>query len=140
MFHLCFLDACCNCVYLDVAYVSHICCMYFIRTLCIVAMVFKCVFLVCFSSVSESCFKCFICLQMYVAIVASRCFKVDQRCLHVAMAPVAGGQRLVAWLRLLPRAAHLALSYLSPPLSSLSFSPSRRNSSSSSSTWSSVAL
>jgi hypothetical protein len=23
MFHLCFLDACCDCVYLDVAYVSH---------------------------------------------------------------------------------------------------------------------
>jgi hypothetical protein len=93
-----------------------------------------------FSSVSESCFKCFICLQMYVAIVASRCFKVDQRCLHVAMALVAGGQRLVAWLRLLPHAAHLALSYLSPPLPSLSFSPSRCNSLSSSLTWSSVAL
>jgi hypothetical protein len=26
MFHLCFLDTCCKCVYLDVAYVSHIRC------------------------------------------------------------------------------------------------------------------
>jgi hypothetical protein len=25
-----FSDVCCKCVYLDVAYVSHICCMYFI--------------------------------------------------------------------------------------------------------------
>jgi hypothetical protein len=28
-----------------------------------------------FVSVSEACFECFICLQMYVASVASRCFK-----------------------------------------------------------------
>jgi hypothetical protein len=33
MFHLCFPDACCNYVYLDVVYVSHICCMCFIRML-----------------------------------------------------------------------------------------------------------
>jgi hypothetical protein len=53
MFHLCFLEACCNCVYLDVAYVSHICCMCFIRMLCMVAMVFKRVlgvFFKCFES------------------------------------------------------------------------------------------
>jgi hypothetical protein len=30
MFHLCFLDACCKCVYLNVVYVSHKCCMCFI--------------------------------------------------------------------------------------------------------------
>ena len=30
MFHLFFLDACCKCVYLDVACVTHICCMCFI--------------------------------------------------------------------------------------------------------------
>jgi hypothetical protein len=30
MFHSCFLDACCMCVYLDGAYVSHIRCMCFI--------------------------------------------------------------------------------------------------------------
>jgi hypothetical protein len=29
MFHLCFPDTCCKCVYLDVAYVSHICCMFY---------------------------------------------------------------------------------------------------------------
>jgi hypothetical protein len=34
------------------------------------AMVFKC-----FLSVSETCFKCFICLQTYVARVAGGCFK-----------------------------------------------------------------
>jgi hypothetical protein len=42
MFHMCFLDACCKCVYLDVAYVSHIRCMCFIWMLRIVAIVFKC--------------------------------------------------------------------------------------------------
>ena len=41
MFYLCFLDACCKCVYLDVAYVSHIRCMCFIWMLHFVAMVFK---------------------------------------------------------------------------------------------------
>ena len=51
MFNLCFLDVFCNCVYLDVAYVSNICCMCFIRMLRIDAMVFKCVSGV-FSSVS----------------------------------------------------------------------------------------
>jgi hypothetical protein len=30
MFHLCFLDACCKCVYLNVTYVSHKCCTCFI--------------------------------------------------------------------------------------------------------------
>jgi hypothetical protein len=30
MFHLCFSDAYCKCVYLDVAYVSQICCICFI--------------------------------------------------------------------------------------------------------------
>jgi hypothetical protein len=42
-FLVCFPDACCNYVYLDVAYVSYICCMCFIRVLRMVAMVFKCV-------------------------------------------------------------------------------------------------
>ena len=42
IFHLCFPDTCCKCVYLDVAYVSHIRCMCFIWKLCMVAMVFKC--------------------------------------------------------------------------------------------------
>ena len=68
MFHLCFLDACCKCVYLDVAYISHIHCMCFIWMLCMVEMV-SIVFLGVFSSVSEACFKCFNCLQTYVATV-----------------------------------------------------------------------
>jgi hypothetical protein len=42
MFHLYFPDACCKCVYLDVAYVSHIRCMCFNWKLHMVAMVFKC--------------------------------------------------------------------------------------------------
>jgi hypothetical protein len=35
------------------------------------AMVFKCFF----ANVSDACFKCFICLPIYVAIVASGYFK-----------------------------------------------------------------
>ena len=55
MFHLCFLDAYCNCVYLDIAYVLYIRCMHFIWMLRMVAIIFKC-FKVCFfSSVSEAC-------------------------------------------------------------------------------------
>jgi hypothetical protein len=42
MFHLCFPNACCKYVYIDVAYVSHIRCMCFIWMLRMVAMVFKC--------------------------------------------------------------------------------------------------
>jgi hypothetical protein len=37
-------------------------------------MVFK-YFLCVFVNVSYACFKCFICLQMYVTSVVSRCFK-----------------------------------------------------------------
>ena len=62
-----------------------------------------------FSSVIEECFKYFICLQTNVAIIASRCFK---------------NRSEVAGLQLLPCAACLALSSLSPPLPSLfSISP-----------------
>jgi hypothetical protein len=60
--------------YLDVAYVSHIRCMCFIGCLCMVAMVFKC-FSGVFSSVSKACFKCFNCLQTYVATVVFGCLK-----------------------------------------------------------------
>jgi hypothetical protein len=62
---ICFLDVCCRCVYLNVAYVSHICCK------CFIWMLYSGVFV----SVSDACFKCFICLQTYVASVASECFK-----------------------------------------------------------------
>jgi hypothetical protein len=67
MFHLCFSDACCKCVYLDVAYVPHICCMCFIWMF---AYGFNG-----FQVFSEACFKCFNCLQTYVAIVVFWCFK-----------------------------------------------------------------
>jgi hypothetical protein len=39
-----FSDVCCKCVYLDVVYVSHICCKCFIWILRMFAMVFKCFF------------------------------------------------------------------------------------------------
>jgi hypothetical protein len=60
----------CKCVYLDVAYVSHICCMCFICMLRMFAMVSS-VFL----SISKACFKCFIYLQTYVVSIISGCFK-----------------------------------------------------------------
>ena len=47
-----------------------------------------------FASVSDSCFKCFICLQTYVS-VASKCFKKVDRVLHMLQcdppAAAAGG-------------------------------------------------
>jgi hypothetical protein len=76
MFHL-FFDVCCNCVYLNVAYVSHICCKCFIWMLCVCND-----FQVIFASVSDACFKCFICLQIYVASVVSECFKSRSSVAH----------------------------------------------------------
>ena len=64
-------------------------------------------------------FKCFIYLQTYVTNVAFGCFKSRSGVAHVAMTPVAGGQLPAAGLRLLPRAARLALSFSSPPFPSL---------------------
>jgi hypothetical protein len=49
MFHLCFPNVCCKCVYLDVAYVSHISCMYFIWML----QWFLSIFFMCFRSISS---------------------------------------------------------------------------------------
>ena len=69
-----FSDVCCKCVYLYVAYVSHICCKCFIWMLCMFYNGFQ-VFLCVFASVSDACFKYFICLRMYVASVAPRCCK-----------------------------------------------------------------
>jgi hypothetical protein len=73
------------------------------------------VFLGFFASVSDACFKRFICLQTYVANALSGCFKSILGVAHIAMALVASGQRLATGLRLLHRAACLALS--SPLLS-----------------------
>jgi hypothetical protein len=69
-----FPDVYCKCVYLDIAYVSHMWCKYFIWILRMFYMVFKC-FSGVFASVSDAYFKCFICLQTYVASVASGCFR-----------------------------------------------------------------
>jgi hypothetical protein len=49
------------------------------------------VFSVFFSSVLDACFKCFICLQTYIANVSFECFKSRSSVAHVAMASVAGG-------------------------------------------------
>ena len=87
-----------------------------------VAYVLQCLskcFQVCVSSVSDTCFKCFSCLQKHVANVTSVCFKSRSGIAHVAMAPVAGEQQPTAGLRLLPRVAHLALSSPSLPFPSL---------------------
>jgi hypothetical protein len=70
------LSGCCTCFthmlqvfYLDVAYVCN---------------GFQ-VFFRCFVSVSDICFKCFICLQTYVASVVFRRFKSRLSVAHVAM-------------------------------------------------------
>jgi hypothetical protein len=65
-----FSDACCKCVYLGVAYVSHICYKCFIWMLRIFAIFFKFFFQLFqthVSSVSS--------IFFYVASIASRCFK-----------------------------------------------------------------
>jgi hypothetical protein len=69
-----FLDVCCKCVYLYIAYVSHTCCKCFIWMLRIFYNGFKC-FSGVFASVLDAYFKCFICLHTYVVSVASGCFK-----------------------------------------------------------------
>jgi hypothetical protein len=72
-----------------------------------------------FLNVSNTCFKCFICIYTYVANVSSQCFKSGSGVAHITMAPVANRQRPAVGLRLLPRAARLALSSPSPPFPSL---------------------
>jgi hypothetical protein len=80
-----FSGLCCECFYLDVAYVSHIYLQVFLSGCCIcVAMVFQ-VFLGVFVSVSDTCFKCFIFLQTHVVKVLSECFKSRSGVVHVAM-------------------------------------------------------
>jgi hypothetical protein len=66
--------------YLDVAYVSHICCKCFIWMLCMFAIVSS-IFSY-FSSVLDACFKLFICLLLYVVSVASGCFKSRWSIVH----------------------------------------------------------
>jgi hypothetical protein len=83
-----FSDVCCSCVYLDVAYASHICCKYFIWMLRMRLQWLSSVFLVCFTSVSDACFKCFICLHTYVTSVPYKCFKSRSDVARVAIWPI----------------------------------------------------
>jgi hypothetical protein len=92
---------------------------------------FSSVFWIFFSSVLDACFKYFICLHTYVVNVLYECFNSKSGVAHVAMAPVAGGQRLAARLRLLPRAFLGRCASPSPPFPSLPFPLSHRDSSSS---------
>jgi hypothetical protein len=119
-----FLGVCCHYVYLEVTYVSYICCKCFIWMLhscCKGFQVFHVFFCKC---VQTYVFKCFIRLQTYVANVLYGCIKSRSDVAHVVMVPVVGERRHAA--SVLPRAARLALS--SPPFS---FSPSHHGSSSS---------
>ena len=68
MFHLYFLNARCKCVYLDVAYVSHIRCMRVYLDVPYGCNGFQ-VFSGVFSSVSQACFKCFIYIHTYIATI-----------------------------------------------------------------------
>ena len=63
-----------------------------------------------FASVSDACFKCFICLQTYAASVASECFK-SRSCVASPSSPSAA---LPRYLLLLPAPAGHPLS--PPPL------------------------
>jgi hypothetical protein len=121
----CFLDVCCKHVYLDVVYVSHIYCNCFIWMLHMFCNGFSSGFRV-FSSVSDTRFKCFICLQMYVANVSYGCFKSRLSVAHVTMTPVTDGQRPAIGLQLLPCAFLTRRASPSPLLSSpsLTFPPS----------------
>ena len=87
--------------YTYVASVLSGCCIYF-------AMAFQ-VFSGVFASVSDACFKCFICLQMYVANVLFGSFRSRSSVAHVAVAPVASRQQPAAELRLLPRADNVCV-------------------------------
>jgi hypothetical protein len=64
---------------------------------CVCCNDFQAFFQVFFTSVSEACFKYFICLQTYVASITSGCFKSRSGLAHVAMSSPAvvarGGTR-----------------------------------------------
>jgi hypothetical protein len=71
------------------------------------------------ASVSDACFKCFICLQTYVANVSSECFKSRSAIAHVAGWRIVACGRTSAPTSRLPHEARLALSSPSPPFPSL---------------------
>jgi hypothetical protein len=68
-----YLDVCYKCVYLHIAYISHICLHVFYVDIAYVFAMVSSVFQMFFISVLDACFKCFICLQMYVASTAFEC-------------------------------------------------------------------
>jgi hypothetical protein len=88
---ICFLDVCCKCVYLDVAYVSHICCKCFTWMLRMFAMVFKCfhMFLQLFQTHVLSVSSVFRCMLQVLHLDVS---KVDRDVAHVARTPMASEQ------------------------------------------------
>jgi hypothetical protein len=96
MFHLLFADVCYKRVYLDVAYVSHIRCKHFYLDVAFVCNGFQ-VFLGVFASVLEACFKCFICLQIHVASIASVCFKGRSDIVHAMRVGTRRGHECAAW-------------------------------------------
>jgi hypothetical protein len=87
---ICFSAFVASVFYLNIAYVLHICCECFIWMLRMFYNSFQ-VFLGVFASVSDACFKYFICFQTYVTNVSSECFKSRSVVPHVAMAPADSG-------------------------------------------------
>jgi hypothetical protein len=90
MFHLCFLDTYCKCVYLNITYVSYI---------RLFSSVFRCVFF----QVFQKHIKCFVCLQTYDATIVFGCFRnrsgvtslMIAFCCIVSMCPLGAGRTSV---------------------------------------------
>jgi hypothetical protein len=87
-------DVCCMRYHLDVVYTcmlhAYVKCFQVFHTSvasvvsgrCICLQWFSIVFRVFFASVLDTCFKCFICLLLYVAIIVSGCFKSRSSVAH----------------------------------------------------------
>jgi hypothetical protein len=87
MFQMCFLDACCKCVYLYVTYVSHIRCICFIWMFRMVAMIFKCFQIKCFRCM----FQVFHLMLQLLYLGVSKADGV----LHLSFSPSAASSRSV---------------------------------------------
>jgi hypothetical protein len=68
------IHACCKYMFRVFSGVSYVCLQVFHLDVAYFTMICNC-FSSVFASVLNVCFKCFICLLLYVATVASRCFK-----------------------------------------------------------------
>jgi hypothetical protein len=86
MFHLCFSNACCKCVYLDVAYVSHISCMCFIWML----QWFSSIFFMCLRSISSVSTA----FRRMLQLLYLNVLRVD-RVLHLSSPPSTASSRCV---------------------------------------------